>query len=371
VSLAGDVDEGAVPLTGGSGTLLIDAVAPKVTSAVFDPNGGAHRLTVKFSEDVGASLSLGDLTVTNTTTNQTINGGAMVMMYDPATFTAIITFPGLPGGILPDGDYRLTIAAAGVTDLAGNQLDGQSNGTAGEDYSLAFYQLLGDLNRDHVVDQADRTILTGAMAGGTIILAKDGDTNGDHQVSFADLVAVAQHYGQSAGSAAAGDVNGDGVVSFADLVAVAQHYGRDGRGDLNGDGLINQADLSLLDGILNPAPAAALPVVGESFDTAAVVAAPVAAPTQVNNAAPSVALKVVDAPPAKKVSAAPAAPVFAATPVLKAAPISKQVKPSANKAIARKRPIVFGAAIQNTSLVLAPKFNPSKRIKRSWLETAD
>lgn len=65
----------------------------------------------------------------------------------------------------------------------------------------------------------------------------NGDANLDGTVSFADLVAVAQHYGQNlndqAGSPATftnstwthGDFNYDGQVSFADLVAVAQNYG--------------------------------------------------------------------------------------------------------------------------------------------------
>jgi hypothetical protein len=55
----------------------------------------------------------------------------------------------------------------------------------------------------------------------------NGDANLDGSVGFADLVAVAQHYGTSDGSAtwSTGDLNYDGNVGFADLVAVAQNYG--------------------------------------------------------------------------------------------------------------------------------------------------
>jgi autotransporter-associated beta strand protein len=65
----------------------------------------------------------------------------------------------------------------------------------------------------------------------------NGDSNLDGTVSFADLVTVAQHYGQvlddAAGSPSTftnstwthGDFNYDGKVSFADLVTVAQNYG--------------------------------------------------------------------------------------------------------------------------------------------------
>jgi hypothetical protein len=53
-----------------------------------------------------------------------------------------------------------------------------------------------------------------------------GDTNRDEQVSFADLVAVAQHYGQQSGAVVSqGDLNFDGKVNFGDLVMVAQNYG--------------------------------------------------------------------------------------------------------------------------------------------------
>jgi len=53
-----------------------------------------------------------------------------------------------------------------------------------------------------------------------------GDANADGTVGFADLVAVAQHYGLNNDPTwSTGDFNGDGMVSFADLVAVAQHYG--------------------------------------------------------------------------------------------------------------------------------------------------
>ena len=54
-----------------------------------------------------------------------------------------------------------------------------------------------------------------------------GDTNGDGTVNFSDLLALAQHYGQSSGmSLTTGDVNGDGKVDFNDLLILAQNYGR-------------------------------------------------------------------------------------------------------------------------------------------------
>jgi hypothetical protein len=54
-----------------------------------------------------------------------------------------------------------------------------------------------------------------------------GDATMDGEVSFADLVTVAQNYGTTTGTAIwrKGDFDFDGNVGFSDLVAVAQNYG--------------------------------------------------------------------------------------------------------------------------------------------------
>ena len=52
-----------------------------------------------------------------------------------------------------------------------------------------------------------------------------GDANDDGEVGIADLVALAEHYGESNVGWAEGDFNDDGCVGIADLVALADHYG--------------------------------------------------------------------------------------------------------------------------------------------------
>ena len=53
-----------------------------------------------------------------------------------------------------------------------------------------------------------------------------GDTNLDGTVNFADLLALAQHYGQSGQTWSTGDTNYDGTINFTDLLNLAQNYGQ-------------------------------------------------------------------------------------------------------------------------------------------------
>jgi hypothetical protein len=177
-----------------SKTWIVDTIAPKVSSSTFNYRLAAHSLVVNFSEDVGASLSKSALTLMDLTTNTPVDLSSISPSYDAASHVATFTFPGLPNGRLPDGNYRATISAGAVKDLATNALDGNGDGTGGDDFTTDFFAL-------------------------------EGDANHDGSVGFADLVAVAQNYGGTGKTYAEGDLNFDGMVSFADLVMVAQKYG--------------------------------------------------------------------------------------------------------------------------------------------------
>ena len=100
---------------------------------------------------VSASLSAADLTV------QRIDpgGGAAAVSepsYNPAANTATFTFS---AGTLPNGNYRATLAAAGVTNASGTPMAGN--------YVLEFYVLAGDINRDRAVNRTDFAILAGGL----------------------------------------------------------------------------------------------------------------------------------------------------------------------------------------------------------------
>jgi hypothetical protein len=123
-----------------------------------------------------------------------IDPASIAVTFDAASNTATFTFPGLPGGVLPAGRYRVTLVAAGVT-AGGVALDGNGDGTPGDDYVFDFFTLPGDANRDGVVN-------------------------------FNDLLALARNYNKSGVTLADGDFTGDGIVNFADLLILARNYNK-------------------------------------------------------------------------------------------------------------------------------------------------
>jgi Dockerin type I domain len=90
-----------------------------------------------------------------------------------------------PITLLADGNYVATFAKENVRDVLGGGLVA--------DASATFFVFAGDIT-------------------------------GDRQVSFADLLIVAQNYELPGRTFAQGDVNYDGQTNFADLLIVAQKY---------------------------------------------------------------------------------------------------------------------------------------------------
>ena len=168
---------------------IANGTPPLLLSSGFVVSAPGPTVTLKFNKDVGASLAVGDLVFTNLTTGQAVAASAITFAYDSATQTATWQL----AANAADGNYRATMAAAGVTDAQGRTLDGNGDGVAGDAFSTDFYLLGGDANRDRTVD-------------------------------FNDLVRLAQNYNTSGKTYSQGDFNLDGTVDFQDLVILAQHY---------------------------------------------------------------------------------------------------------------------------------------------------
>jgi hypothetical protein len=78
---------------------------------------------------------------------------------------AQLTFqgPGIIGGSLADGQYRLIIRGDKVRNAAGTPLDGDGDEVAGGDYVDEFFRLFGDADGDGDVDTADAAVIKPAF----------------------------------------------------------------------------------------------------------------------------------------------------------------------------------------------------------------
>jgi parallel beta-helix repeat protein len=160
----------------------IGASAPAVSSKAFSFDSG-QSITLDFTSNVEASLTLDDVSLVNTTTGQAVPSGSLSLSYDPTNNIATLR-PAT--GLLADGRYRLTLTAAGVVDAI--------NRPIASNVTLDFFVLAGDATRD-----------------GT--------------VNFDDLLIVAANYQTASTQFTRGDFNYDGVINFDDLLILASRYG--------------------------------------------------------------------------------------------------------------------------------------------------
>jgi hypothetical protein len=107
----------------------------------------------------------------------------------PTQTIARLTFVGpmTEFGSLSDGSYRLTVVAANVTNGSGDQLDGNGDGTVGDNFvsvSGAIHRLFGDINGDRTVNSAD------FLAFRTAFLSNNAafDINNDGVVGAEDFI---------------------------------------------------------------------------------------------------------------------------------------------------------------------------------------
>ena len=177
-----------------------DRVAPRVLSSSFAFATSPHTLVVQFSEDVSGTLSINDLALEHLTTSQTIDTSGYSIVYNDVTNTATIATT----GVLADGNYRATLASAGIGDPSGNALDGDGNGTPGGDFAMDFFFLMGDANHDARVNLNDFNILA-ANFGQSPRDFTQADFNYDGRVNLEDFNILASRFGTALGGAGGGD----------------------------------------------------------------------------------------------------------------------------------------------------------------------
>jgi hypothetical protein len=263
---------------------VVDAAPPKITSIDVDgaiPAGftytPAQHLIVHFNKPVAASQSSLNVTINSADFSLFLSAAQINTKFDVASQTALITFPDLGNTPLLDNNYTISIDSSGMSDFAGNALDGNGDGSAGDTYNGTFYVLTGD-----------------SQVGG------NGAHLANRKVDFGDFQRLESNFGKIAAdrpTGSDGDFNHDGTVDRLDLQILNQQYNK----------------------TMNPVPAAPVPATKP-------VASPAADPVAV---VPSVGV-TKPAPVSKPVAPVTTTPPLAAKPVAAtsaAKPVVKAAKP--------------------------------------------
>jgi RHS repeat-associated protein len=262
-------------------TVPADAAPPKITATVIQ-NGLSQRsyldkLQFNFSEEVNlaALIANGSITSVVTLTNLGVNAdfeADQSVVLAPSQFRyefeansglsritwSLDSFAGAHMS-LGDGFYRLTLDADMLRDLAGHPLDGDGNGTSGDDFVLSFHRLQGDADGNMAVNTNDTDVVNAAL--GAMLNSPNWNANADldrdNRITVRDRVLVARAAGNEIvppGPASAvvaaslpGDFNQNGVVDAADYVVWRKNLGQapspEGLyGDATGDGAVDGAD---------------------------------------------------------------------------------------------------------------------------------
>ena len=175
----GDPSGASAPLN-----VTIDTVAPTLVGGAptFHFQTAPHRLAYAFSESIGTTLGTADAVV------ERIGSGPVGfgVAYNAGNDVATLTFSGFAQGVLPDANFRATLTAAGVTDIAGNAL------ASGNVFDFFFLR---------------------------------GDANHDGRVNLADFNVLATNFGQNGRDFTQGDFNYDGAVNLNDFNLLASRFG--------------------------------------------------------------------------------------------------------------------------------------------------
>ena len=202
---------GTATLTVGSGGAS-SAFAGSVSGSGTIIKQGAGTLTLgpgaslqgQALQIAGGAVACAGGAATNTVRSLVISPGARM---DLGSGTLMINYG---AGPTPAG----TIGSYMTTAFEGGAWSGPGLGTTAAGVTLGF------------ADSADGVVA--GLPANTIVIkpAIPGDANLDGTVNFADLLILAQNYGQTNAAWDRGDANYDGTVAFSDLLLLAQHYGQ-------------------------------------------------------------------------------------------------------------------------------------------------
>ncbi len=228
-----------------------DVTPPAVVSA--NALLGQAPQSFRFTFDEVMNIDAADVVLVNETTGSTVDGANLSFAFHAATRTASWQVTGLPGGVLPAGDYTATLQTASVTDLAGNPL--AANGLE----VLSFTRQTGDADGDQVVNAADIDLVCSSFTSSS----NNGlvDLNGDGTVDMQDVDFLVQNVLGTQ----SGDANLDGVVDGQDFGIWNTHRFQSGLGwefgDFTCDGSVDVSDFNRWNDNRFVAAAAAMPAI--------------------------------------------------------------------------------------------------------------
>jgi hypothetical protein len=201
-------DIGAFELQTTSGT------PPKMGATPVVINGGSASrsmvttLSVAFSTVVTLPANIASaFTLVRTGGGAVTIGSATAATVSGATVVTLTGFVGADAnaGSLLDGKYTLTALASQIT-ANGQQLDGNGDGTGGDNFVLAdsgnpggLYRFYGDVNGDRFVNGADFGPFRAAFGSSTLDpnFNPQFDVNGDGFITGPDFSAFRVNFGQS------------------------------------------------------------------------------------------------------------------------------------------------------------------------------
>ncbi|MEX0330647.1 MAG: right-handed parallel beta-helix repeat-containing protein [Puniceicoccaceae bacterium] len=131
---------------------------PQILDTVIN-NGDSQRsmvtrIEIKVDSDISGSLLAEDISFLDLVTDTYLATESIQVNWSFLTRTITITFPGLAGGSLPDGDYVLEILS-GTLSANDILLDGDGDGVQGGKFTFSFHRLFGDLSGNRTVDVSD------------------------------------------------------------------------------------------------------------------------------------------------------------------------------------------------------------------------
>ncbi len=155
---------------------MVTSFKVSFSDAVTFPNGEAAAFVLTRTGPSGptGAVNLTAVQAGNDVTLTVANGGAI----------------GLDGKSLADGLYTLTIVAANVQG-AGGQLDGDGNGTGGDDRVFNTHRLFGDFDGDRTVAASDFIQFRLALGGTSLAF----DFDGDGSVAASDFIQFRLRFG--------------------------------------------------------------------------------------------------------------------------------------------------------------------------------